>query len=1224
MFVKRFKRLLSISLALFLAFSPVEFVGEIFGGIESRAEESFNVNLPKLSDFYMQLDLTGVNVLDSYTDKGVKVTVYDNGYVVLEGKTEDLSSIRASTEDYTSTSRPLLDNYKDSIRHVHIIDNVRVGEYYFYDYRNIEDISYDSTTDKATRVMFSPYSFYNTGIRDLNFAGPCSVDIDDYAFSNVDGSYDSITCTPAAGPSDYELRGFSQQPILKEASIYGSYIYVDDFGEWFLNDTEEINFYNVDTTTNGTDQLELHPWRIGTYSSNKLYTWGSENTKQLNVYADSVIDKLNSESSNYSVKHSFISNDISDDCVINLYVNELGNDVFKFLTKRITCNIYALNSESVKISGRLGYDSSYSNYFMPILNFNCKLIPSYNNTAVLGGFIKNDLIWDLDFAGNSLDKITGIFDLNLKGISIKSPTKLRLVNINADYIKFESDANELIGGHTSFYVSGVQADILCHYGSAVCNALSEGSIEHSHINDNIKEIIVKDYTKEIELNQKDFDGKGYVSILYNNGDEKNVPLDKLKIRNFSSNTYGKRTLEVGLCDDWVPFEVEVVKPASQTIVSSYITNVTTIYDKDQVFDGNGKLVLTYKDGHVNVINIEDSMLTGFDTTSLGRKVVTVNYDDQVLTYEIVVRSVGGDTRPPEALTMINYEFYKNYPDYVIIPLKMNDATTVTRLVIGKDEVPDTAWELQDSAIILDKDWLANLDAGKYRVKPTFNDRDNTTISNIQIIVYDKVSDRGAPYLLQSVIDFSGQTLRLKFDGGFGDLGAERVLALVIDDELILPNGDRMPFSKSNVTKVQKAMEVVEEDDEELYDVLFEEEEEDEEEIATSSNARPATPSNATYRDEDDEAFEEELIDDLQVATPSNATYKKSSSKKVKGSSVSLIRAMADTLFSADTVFYTEGDEIVVDGDYISSMDLTPGDHLVGAIFDNTERTTDVKKVVLRIADDSDTDDGNTDNPGGEDKPDQKPNPDGENKPNPGEDGKPDTGENNKPGEDNKPGTNKPSKPNGGGSSGGGSGGSSEGSSGGSSGGGSGSRPSGSKPSEPGKNNDGSYNTGYKPSVPNTGGNFLMDENGNKVYMFPDGETPKATWVGDGKNWYYVEANGMVRTDWFLDSATGYWYQLCKEPGDNYGAMLYGWYYEIADGKWYFLSPIDGHMLIGWQFINHEWYYMTEVNNGQTYFGDNINGWLYDPTKAWKPFGSMWCNEMTPDNYFVTESGAWKK
>lgn len=66
------------------------------------------------------------------------------------------------------------------------------------------------------------------------------------------------------------------------------------------------------------------------------------------------------------------------------------------------------------------------------------------------------------------------------------------------------------------------------------------------------------------------------------------------------------------------------------------------------------------------------------------------------------------------------------------------------------------------------------------------------------------------------------------------------------------------------------------------------------------------------------------------------------------------------------------------------------------------------------------------------------------------------------------------------------------------------------------------------------------------------------------------------------------------------------------------------MLVGWQYINHKWYYMTETNNGPTYFGDNITGWFYDPTKAWKPFGSMYCNEVTPDNYKVNESGEWIK
>lgn len=78
-----------------------------------------------------------------------------------------------------------------------------------------------------------------------------------------------------------------------------------------------------------------------------------------------------------------------------------------------------------------------------------------------------------------------------------------------------------------------------------------------------------------------------------------------------------------------------------------------------------------------------------------------------------------------------------------------------------------------------------------------------------------------------------------------------------------------------------------------------------------------------------------------------------------------------------------------------------------------------------------------------------------------------------------------------------------------------------------------------------------------------------------------------------------------------------------DKKWYYFDLTDGHMLIGWNFINERWYFFTEVNGGQTYFGDNSKGWKYTPVSEIRPYGSMYCNEITPDGYRVDENGVLK-
>ena len=75
MFVKKFKRLLSISLSLLLAFSPVEFVG----GINSYAEESVNQSL-KTEDKFNELYVDGIFDVNDYKDVISKSLPGNNGY----------------------------------------------------------------------------------------------------------------------------------------------------------------------------------------------------------------------------------------------------------------------------------------------------------------------------------------------------------------------------------------------------------------------------------------------------------------------------------------------------------------------------------------------------------------------------------------------------------------------------------------------------------------------------------------------------------------------------------------------------------------------------------------------------------------------------------------------------------------------------------------------------------------------------------------------------------------------------------------------------------------------------------------------------------------------------------------------------------------------------------------------------------------------------------------
>lgn len=160
--------------------------------------------------------------------------------------------------------------------------------------------------------------------------------------------------------------------------------------------------------------------------------------------------------------------------------------------------------------------------------------------------------------------------------------------------------------------------------------------------------------------------------------------------------------------------------------------------------------------------------------------------------------------------------------------------------------------------------------------------------------------------------------------------------------------------------------------------------------------------------------------------------------------------------------------------------------------------------------------------------------------------------------------------------------------------------------------DGSLNSHYKTHVRNHGGKF---ENG--IYKFPMGMQPASRWVGDGSNWYFVNEDGSVKTGWICDR--GLWYRLADD-----GKMETGWHYEEAEGKWYFLSPQNGDMLKGWQFVDGKWYYMNPESQDATYVMQD-GRLVYDESKRGiQSSGAMYCDEMTPDGYKVNEKGEWVK
>ena len=218
----------------------------------------------------------------------------------------------------------------------------------------------------------------------------------------------------------------------------------------------------------------------------------------------------------------------------------------------------------------------------------------------------------------------------------------------------------------------------------------------------------------------------------------------------------------------------------------------------------------------------------------------------------------------------------------------------------------------------------------------------------------------------------------------------------------------------------------------------------------------------------------------------------------------------------------------------------------------------------------------------------------------------------------KPESSKPSKPSGSGN----------GNSGGSSGGGSGSKGSNASNDRIYANPDMNVTTG---SIRGTW--TLVDETTHKwTYTTSSGVMAKNGWMFIGNpyakneegrfSWFKFDANGIMEFGW-IKSQNGKWYHTHAVSDGNLGILHKGWYHEPMDGKWYYLDETTGAMRDGWVSLSGKNYYFTEASlvPEQTYFQKENGYWYYDNHNK-RPYGSMYQNEMTPDNHFVDHNGVW--
>ena len=104
------------------------------------------------------------------------------------------------------------------------------------------------------------------------------------------------------------------------------------------------------------------------------------------------------------------------------------------------------------------------------------------------------------------------------------------------------------------------------------------------------------------------------------------------------------------------------------------------------------------------------------------------------------------------------------------------------------------------------------------------------------------------------------------------------------------------------------------------------------------------------------------------------------------------------------------------------------------------------------------------------------------------------------------------------------------------------------------------------------------------------ESEAASWIRTSSGWRYQKDNTGYVTDAWEKIDNG-WYCF-----DASGTMRTGWYKDAAS-NWYYFDPLTGTMRTGWVYLGADWYYLDAARGGVMATDTTIDGKYYVDTSG---------------------------
>ena len=130
---------------------------------------------------------------------------------------------------------------------------------------------------------------------------------------------------------------------------------------------------------------------------------------------------------------------------------------------------------------------------------------------------------------------------------------------------------------------------------------------------------------------------GKLTLSYNNDTTQEIDLSKATVTGFNNKKVGAQLLTVYYQGFTTTFTVNITqKSVSSIVVSTLPDTLVYLEEKDALDVTGGKITVFYNNSTEEIIDLESSMVSGFNSKSVGNQILTVTYEGKKAVYEIEV------------------------------------------------------------------------------------------------------------------------------------------------------------------------------------------------------------------------------------------------------------------------------------------------------------------------------------------------------------------------------------------------------------------------------------------------------------------------------------------------------------------------------------------------------------------------------------------------------------